>query len=581
LATSYGQLQGKEAPEQSPPNTSPAPEGDNAFPLNESDEVIADFAPNNAIESSNKDEDNSALDRAEEQSGLGFNNQDDEKQGAKNTAPPLSEGNEPNGAEPQANAEGANSPPDEADALASPQPSASPEPPPEVEPSSTPTTTAGAALESPVSPPAAASPIPSSKALAPSAEPLAPKGRPLPDQISKEETINDSQPDIGPRVKGLGDANDFAGAPPIPDTRRSMAEGEAQEEYLVESGDTLYDICDQLIDEPDYWPKLWSLNPEIKNPHFIFPGMKLHFYAGDAATPPFLQVVAEDDVAPVEKNTPLTEKELVTEDISRLLLNPGTEDQVEMIEPKDLGETANLEDVFEFTGKVADPNQLDLTLPAFVFPEDREALGTIVGGATGSLLMDRPEEVIIENEGTLSPGSTHTVLRESEVIYEEKSGTYIGQRYEFVAHVKIEKKVDSDHVIGRITQNRLGLEPGDIVVPYIATSRRISLGSGQSGTAGAGHSVIGFDYPTMQAGGLGLFVFLTNNSGGRLAAGQNVAIYQNINRNASIFVADKLPDINRPIATARIIESGPTVAVGYVIRSNREVRLGDEINGPG
>ena len=89
--------------------------------------------------------------------------------------------------------------------------------------------------------------------------------------------------------------NEFAGAPPIPGTMRAMAEGEAPEEYQVEPGDNLYDICDQLLDEAGYWPKLWALNPDIKNPHFIFPNMRLRFYAGDDETPPYLQVVSEDE----------------------------------------------------------------------------------------------------------------------------------------------------------------------------------------------------------------------------------------------------------------------------------------------
>jgi hypothetical protein len=83
--------------------------------------------------------------------------------------------------------------------------------------------------------------------------------------------------------------NDFAGAPPLPGTVRALADGEAPEDYTIEEGDTLIDICDQLLDEPGYWPKLWSLNPEIKNPHFIFPLMHLRFYPGDDDVPPYLQ----------------------------------------------------------------------------------------------------------------------------------------------------------------------------------------------------------------------------------------------------------------------------------------------------
>lgn len=42
--------------------------------------------------------------------------------------------------------------------------------------------------------------------------------------------------------------------------------------YIVEEGDTLWDICDQFFDDPHFWPTLWAFNPQITNPHWIYPG---------------------------------------------------------------------------------------------------------------------------------------------------------------------------------------------------------------------------------------------------------------------------------------------------------------------
>jgi hypothetical protein len=44
------------------------------------------------------------------------------------------------------------------------------------------------------------------------------------------------------------------------------------EEYLVEQGDTLWDISWIYYNDPWDWPKLWSYNPTITNPHWIYPG---------------------------------------------------------------------------------------------------------------------------------------------------------------------------------------------------------------------------------------------------------------------------------------------------------------------
>ncbi len=42
--------------------------------------------------------------------------------------------------------------------------------------------------------------------------------------------------------------------------------------YVVQPGDTLWSIAEGFYDEPWYWPSLWSYNPQITNPHQIYPG---------------------------------------------------------------------------------------------------------------------------------------------------------------------------------------------------------------------------------------------------------------------------------------------------------------------
>lgn len=42
--------------------------------------------------------------------------------------------------------------------------------------------------------------------------------------------------------------------------------------YLVEEGDTLWDIAEQFFDDAHFWPTLWAFNPQITNPHWIYPG---------------------------------------------------------------------------------------------------------------------------------------------------------------------------------------------------------------------------------------------------------------------------------------------------------------------
>ena len=86
--------------------------------------------------------------------------------------------------------------------------------------------------------------------------------------------------------------------------------GDHPDTYVVQKGDTLWDIAGRFLEKPWLWPEIWQANPQVANPHLIYPGDVLSLAYLDRVT------VAEGprEVAPVT-GVPLSEVEPFLKDL--------------------------------------------------------------------------------------------------------------------------------------------------------------------------------------------------------------------------------------------------------------------------
>ena len=79
--------------------------------------------------------------------------------------------------------------------------------------------------------------------------------------------------------------------------------------YVVVKGDTLWDISAMFLRDPWLWPEIWQVNPQIENPHLIYPGdlltlvyvggkPQLRLTRGDVKLSPRIRIESLDTAIP-------------------------------------------------------------------------------------------------------------------------------------------------------------------------------------------------------------------------------------------------------------------------------------------
>ncbi len=102
--------------------------------------------------------------------------------------------------------------------------------------------------------------------------------------------------DVGKEEKELLQLSQFVQAR-IPDKEwNELAQVSTSGSYTVVKDDWLWKISKQLFGSGFYYPKIWSLNPYITNPHEIEPGMVLLFDTGTASKLPEIRVGSFSDL---------------------------------------------------------------------------------------------------------------------------------------------------------------------------------------------------------------------------------------------------------------------------------------------
>ncbi len=240
------------------------------------------------------------------------------------------------------------------------------------------------------------------------------------DAIFDEESFSntESQLHVGQGSKGQGYASYLhmgtvqLGGP----AQGGYQGGGVPAQYVVQPGDTLLDIAARFFGNPDLWPEIWSINPDITNPNWIYPGQLI--------------------VLQKQSLTPQVDEQDKPKVVFATKWKPGT---------------------------------VVFRNPGFVDEEIEEASGEIVSAFAETKYLSHLNTVYIKYEEGKAPGigATATVYKiEKDVKDPKKKKKTYGKLVKILGTVKV-NQVDEEHRLAKatITESMYPIERGDLVGP--------------------------------------------------------------------------------------------------------------------
>lgn len=342
---------------------------------------------------------------------------------------------------------------------------------------------------------------------------------------------------------------------------RDLAPGEGPWEYVIQPGDTLWDISDQFVDDSYWWPKLWSLNPDIPNPHRIYPGMKIMFFPGASPFGPLTQVADLGEVYPISKDSL---------SVTRMPASEGFQgEEMELLDP------ATLADDSEVTseGLMIIPSAIMLMTPGFMASEWPDEVGQIVSVADPSIMGTHGEALIAEMNEDVQAGQKFLAVRESDSGCDPNldCDTAGLDHFIYTGVVGVSKVGDEGRALLAVEDTRTGVLPGDFLIPfkniYLSVNPEVM---GRKASVEA--RVVAFGNPRQSlATTLGDVIFLVNDGDGSVSAGDDITLYMPRTGHADFDfeVAGSMPtgrakviEVNDDVITAVIVQAFEAITVG-------------------
>lgn len=240
---------------------------------------------------------------------------------------------------------------------------------------------------------------------------------------------------------------------------------QAPEKHEVVAGDTLWDISSTYLKSPWYWPKVWSLNPQISNPHLIYPGDMISFrFTGQIMMPQN----SESGMGMTEGGGVIDEGE--TDELAR---TGKTLDAT----PEHFKEYVKLGGKFRIDRfRHIEDTMFDVVKKGFVAKGEFEDLGKIVGSYEPKELLATEDNVYVKlGKVTFGVGEYVEFINIKEEVDHPHTGDEVGNVIEIVGRGKV-LDVNAERIATvKIVKAYDSIDRGYRVREYVKTDTNIKI----------------------------------------------------------------------------------------------------------
>ena len=368
--------------------------------------------------------------------------------------------------------------------------------------------------------------------------------------------------------------------------------------YTIQKNDKLWEISKTLFGDGNYWPKVWSLNSRIRNPHLITPKNRIQFVLGDESGPPAFSITEEEEFEEEEEELEEEEEEEgVAEDTNEPEIPPplvSSRPVVRVLPPslpkwQTLGEQGEFDELGIDYG-VRKITKLKNKIPLSAYVSERRPNPVGIGSEleAGSRIASTLQYVYVEvDSGTAEIGDSLLVVQnkgEVEKAHESVSG-FLGYSIEIQGEVqlvervprKAEKKRRKGQPRGRkelyraiISKLVNPVSVGSTLIPGRVEYIEVSEKGPRSQVVA---QFIGGQYFNRRRiyGGESI-AFLNRGSNDGLEVGQVLSVRENRSiRNENTLVSSNV----RPIGWVRVVKVEPNLATVIVVKAWSDILTGD------